>query len=76
MVIRLKGMGMPVFGKKDLAGDLYVKLVIELPQHLSEQEMELFRKLSSLRNSRISLMFPSNSIILHELQDFSLKELP
>jgi curved DNA-binding protein len=52
MVIRLKGMGMPVFGKKDQAGDLYVKLVIELPRHLSEQEQDLFRKLAALRNSQ------------------------
>jgi curved DNA-binding protein len=48
-VLRLKGMGMPVFGKKNEAGDLYLKIKVILPQHLSETEKELFRKLAAER---------------------------
>jgi curved DNA-binding protein len=48
-VLRLKGKGMPVFGKKNEAGDLYMKIKVTLPQHLTESELELFRKLASER---------------------------
>ena len=50
-VLRLKKLGMPVFGKKDEYGDLYVRLVIEIPQNLSEEERDLFNKLATLRNA-------------------------
>jgi curved DNA-binding protein len=48
-VLRLLGLGMPVYGTKNEFGNMYVTVVIQLPDHLSEQEIELFRKLSSLR---------------------------
>jgi len=48
-VLRLKGMGMPCFGKKQEFGDLYARIVIDVPQHLNEEETALFRKLANLR---------------------------
>jgi len=48
-VLRLKGKGMPVFGKKNESGDLYLKIKVTLPQHLTETEKELFRKLAAER---------------------------
>jgi curved DNA-binding protein len=48
-MLRLLGLGMPVYGTKNEFGNLYVTIVIQLPDHLSEQEIELFRKLSALR---------------------------
>jgi curved DNA-binding protein len=48
-VLRLLGLGMPVYGTKNEFGNMYVTVVIQLPDHLSEQEIELFRKLSILR---------------------------
>jgi curved DNA-binding protein len=48
-MLRLLGLGMPVYGTKKEFGNLYVTIVIQLPDHLSEQEIELFRKLSALR---------------------------
>lgn len=48
-VLRLKGMGMPLFGGKNLFGDLYARIVIEIPQHLNDEELSLFRKLANLR---------------------------
>jgi len=47
--LRLLGLGMPVYGIKNEFGNLYVTIVILLPEHLSEQEIELFGKLSALR---------------------------
>jgi curved DNA-binding protein len=48
-MLRLVGLGMPVYGTKNEFGNLYVTIVIQLPDHLSEQEIELFGKLSALR---------------------------
>jgi curved DNA-binding protein len=50
-VLRMKGLGMPVYGQKTKYGDLYLKIMIEIPQHLTEEERELFRKLASIRSS-------------------------
>jgi len=47
--LRLLGLGMPVYGKKDEFGNLFVKVEIRVPDHLREQEMDLFRKLAALR---------------------------
>jgi curved DNA-binding protein len=47
--LRLRGLGMPVYAKKNEFGNLRVKVDILLPEHLSEEEMELFRKLAALR---------------------------
>jgi curved DNA-binding protein len=48
-VLRLRGLGMPVFGKKNGFGDLFVTIDIQLPDHLSAQEIDLFGKLQALR---------------------------
>jgi curved DNA-binding protein len=48
-VLRLTGLGMPIYGKKDEFGNLFVKVVIQIPQNLSEGEIDLFRKLAELR---------------------------
>ncbi len=49
-LIRLRGKGMPKLRKPDETGDLYVRVNINLPTDLGEQERELFRKLASLRS--------------------------
>jgi curved DNA-binding protein len=48
--LRLRGLGMPVYGKKNEFGNLLVKVDVVLPEHLSEEEIELFRKLAALRS--------------------------
>jgi len=50
-VLRMKGLGMPVYGVKNKSGDLYLKITVEIPQDLTEEERELFRKLASSRPS-------------------------
>jgi curved DNA-binding protein len=47
--LSLLGLGMPVYGKKKEFGNLVVKVDIVLPEHLSDEEIDLFRKLTALR---------------------------
>ncbi len=47
--LRLRGLGMPVYSKKNEFGDLLVKVNIVLPQQLSDEEQRLFTQLASLR---------------------------
>jgi curved DNA-binding protein len=44
-VIRLKGKGMPVYNKPDESGDLYVKLNVKLPEHLTAEQKEMIKRL-------------------------------
>jgi curved DNA-binding protein len=46
-VLRLRGMGMPVFGQDNVYGDLYVKVKAILPKDLSDEEIELFQQLKN-----------------------------
>ena len=48
-VLRLKGQGMPVYGKSGRYGDLYIKINVNLPKNLSSEEKELFRQLAEMR---------------------------
>ncbi|WP_160717518.1 DnaJ C-terminal domain-containing protein [Chitinophaga solisilvae] len=48
--VRLKGKGFPVYKQEGMYGDLYITWQVELPTHLSENEKELFRKLSEERS--------------------------
>jgi len=48
-VLRMKGLGMPAYQKKGVYGDLYLKVIVDIPQNLTPEEIGLFRKLASLR---------------------------
>jgi curved DNA-binding protein len=50
-VLRLKGMGMPVYGKADQSGNLYVKVNAVLPTQLTPKEKELFEQLHQLNKN-------------------------
>jgi curved DNA-binding protein len=47
-VLKLKGQGMPRYGKTDERGDLYITLNVRLPKNLSNEEIELFKKLEEI----------------------------
>jgi curved DNA-binding protein len=47
--LRLKGLGMPVYQKKGEFGFLYVKIIVDIPERLTEKEIALFKQLSELR---------------------------
>ncbi|MHC2991535.1 molecular chaperone DnaJ [Pontibacter sp. HJ8] len=50
--LRLRGKGMPVYGKPDQYGDLYVKIEVQLPIHLSEEERSLMLQLRELHQRK------------------------
>lgn len=50
--LRLRGKGMPVYGKTDQFGDLYVKIEVSLPTHLSAEERQLLEKLRDIRQAK------------------------
>jgi len=50
--LRLKGMGMPVYGNEKTCGDLYAKVKAILPKELSKEEVELFQKLKKLDHAQ------------------------
>lgn len=43
--LRLKGHGMPVYGKENQHGDLLVKLNVNIPKNLSAEQRTMFEKL-------------------------------
>jgi curved DNA-binding protein len=49
-VLRLKGMGMPVYLKKGESGSMFVTIQIDIPENLSKEEIDLFRKLAAMRH--------------------------
>lgn len=50
--LRLKGKGMPAYGKKNVFGDFIAEVQVEIPQNLSEEEKKLFENLRELRKSK------------------------
>lgn len=51
-VLRLRGKGMPEYGKPEVKGDLYVTVKVELPKQLSAEEEDLFRQLKDLKQRK------------------------
>jgi curved DNA-binding protein len=47
--LKLRGLGMPVYGRKMEYGDLLVNVAIVLPENLSEVELNMFGTLAALR---------------------------
>ncbi|MGB5895400.1 MAG: J domain-containing protein [Ignavibacteriaceae bacterium] len=50
-VLRLKDLGFPTSENSKIYGDLLVRIKIELPQNLTNEEKELFKKLASFRST-------------------------
>jgi curved DNA-binding protein len=50
-VLRLKGMGMPVYNTTNQFGDLYAKVQVQLPKNLSAKEIDLFKELSMFKHT-------------------------
>lgn len=47
---RLKGMGMPLYNNPQQHGDAYVRVVIDVPKNLSEEERKLFTQLANIKD--------------------------
>ncbi|MBN1218932.1 MAG: J domain-containing protein [Anaerolineae bacterium] len=46
---RLRGQGMPRLGQDEERGDLYAKVMVQLPKNLTPEEIELFEELADIR---------------------------
>jgi curved DNA-binding protein len=47
--MRLRGKGLPMLREPKTRGDLYVRLLVQVPKTLSDEEKTLFKKLADLR---------------------------
>ena len=47
--LRLRGKGFPVYRQEGKFGDLYLRLNVQLPQDLTDQEKDLIKQLAQLR---------------------------
>ena len=57
-VFKLKGKGFPVYGEPGTSGDLFLRLMVLLPEGLSAVEKNLLRELASLRNQSVGKETP------------------
>lgn len=48
-LFRLKGQGLPSFKNARVKGDYYLRMNVEIPEKLTTEEKELFRKLAEIR---------------------------
>ncbi|MCS6904567.1 MAG: J domain-containing protein [Bacteroidia bacterium] len=51
-ILRLKDKGMPFYNSPMHFGNLYLKLKVQVPSHLTPQEKRLFEQLASLQKSK------------------------
>jgi curved DNA-binding protein len=49
-VLRMRGLGMPVYDSAAAFGDLYVEVLVDIPGKLSAEEKVLFEQLAALKN--------------------------
>ncbi|MFZ2781602.1 MAG: J domain-containing protein [Rectinemataceae bacterium] len=52
-VLRLRGKGFPVYGKPGNQGNLFLRVMLQLPEKLTAQEKKLWRELASLRGEKV-----------------------
>jgi curved DNA-binding protein len=52
-VFRLKKKGFPVYDKPGVQGDLFLRVQLQLPAKLTEQEIRLIRELAELRTEKV-----------------------
>jgi curved DNA-binding protein len=46
-IMRIKGKGMPVYNKAEQFGDLFLEIYVLVPEKLTDEQKELFRKLQA-----------------------------
>ncbi len=49
-ILKLKGLGMPVYGKSNTFGDLFLTVHIRVPENLTSKEASIFRELQKMRS--------------------------
>jgi DnaJ-class molecular chaperone len=44
-VLKIKGKGMPMYNEPGKYGDLFLEILVEIPQRLNAEQKEMFMKL-------------------------------
>lgn len=52
-ILRVKNYGMPLYGKEELYGDLYLKIRYSMPAYLSPEEKKLLRRLREINTGKL-----------------------
>ena len=52
--VRLKGKGVPSLRNKNVRGDHYVTLVVQVPEKLNEEEKDLLRKFDAVTGNSLA----------------------
>ncbi len=52
--LRLRGKGMPSYNNSSLHGDLFIKLNVNIPKDLSQEELDLVKKLKNMHKQHSS----------------------
>lgn len=52
--VRLKGKGVPSLRNRQVRGDQYVTLVVQIPEHLNERQKELLREFDSITGDTLN----------------------
>ncbi|MBN2664493.1 MAG: DnaJ domain-containing protein [Bacteroidales bacterium] len=53
-VLRIRGLGMPLYNNPSDRGDLFIKIKYKIPKNLSSEEKELLSKLQSMNINRLN----------------------
>ncbi len=53
-VFKLKGKGYPLYEKPGKNGDLYLRVILQIPENLTNREKTLIRELAALRNENVA----------------------
>jgi len=52
MQLRIQGKGWPIYGQENKKTDLYTTIMIDIPDNISEEEIELYKKIKQIRNKK------------------------
>jgi DnaJ-class molecular chaperone len=52
-IFEITGHGLPIYGRKNEKGNLFVRVIIQTPKKISAEEREVLEKLSELQDERI-----------------------
>ena len=53
-VLRIKGKGFPMYNNPHLFGDLYINVFVEMPDKLTDEQVELIQKMKKISNENES----------------------
>jgi curved DNA-binding protein len=53
-ILRIRGKGFPMYNNPHLFGDLYVNIFVEMPEDLTDEQIELVQKMKKIADKNES----------------------